>query len=498
MNLNTPAAALAGLERQVAHDLARLNYPASNWVIPRSGPDGKPMLDVLIVGGGMCGQTAAFALMRQGVRNIRIVDRVAAGFEGPWGSYARMQILRSPKHLTGPDLGVASLSYRAWHETVYGLAAWEALHKIDRLDWLRYLVWVRQQVAVPIESRTEMTKIIATEDRLHVDMCRHVDGAGYSVAMERVYARKVVLALGRDGSGDLRWPLLPSFQPEERFRHHNVFHSADDIDFRRLQGKRVAVLGAGASAFDNAATALEAGAAQVTQFVRREFLPQVNKSKWTAFPGFMLGFSSLSDEQRWRFFSYIHDEQVPPPWESVQRCDRHPNFALRLGCPWLDLVSEPQRVQVHLQGSSEFFDAAILATGFDVNLLARDELKAVREHVLIWGDRIDEEEAAEHPDLARFPYLGSGFELLSVSADAPQAIGDIHLFNHGSTLSHGALAGDIPGLATGAHRLARRIVRDLFGADAEGHYERLHAYEEPELENTRYFVPPARRGPGGG
>ena len=40
-------------------------------------------------------------------------------------------------------------------------------------------------------------------------------------------------------------------------------HSADDIDFRRLAGKRMGVLGVGASAFDNAATALEAGAARV-------------------------------------------------------------------------------------------------------------------------------------------------------------------------------------------------------------------------------------------
>jgi len=26
-----------------------------------------------------------------------------------------MDILRSPKHLTGPDLGVAALTYRAYH-----------------------------------------------------------------------------------------------------------------------------------------------------------------------------------------------------------------------------------------------------------------------------------------------------------------------------------------------------------------------------------------------
>jgi hypothetical protein len=35
--------------------------------------------------------------------------------------------------------------------------------------------------------------------------------------------------------------------------------------------------------------ALEAGAAEVTLFVRRSRFPQVNKSKWAAFPGFLRG-----------------------------------------------------------------------------------------------------------------------------------------------------------------------------------------------------------------
>ena len=54
------------------------------------------MLDALVVGAGMCGQTAAFALALEGVRNMRIVDREERGREGPWGTYARMDTLRSP------------------------------------------------------------------------------------------------------------------------------------------------------------------------------------------------------------------------------------------------------------------------------------------------------------------------------------------------------------------------------------------------------------------
>ena len=130
------AAGLAALGATARHDLACLNYPPANWVPERAGPDGKPVLDVLVVGAGMCGQTVAFGLLREGIRNIRVIERERHGREGPWNTTARMPILRSPKHLTGPDLGVPSLTFRAWYEAQHGAEGWAALYKIPRLDWL--------------------------------------------------------------------------------------------------------------------------------------------------------------------------------------------------------------------------------------------------------------------------------------------------------------------------------------------------------------------------
>jgi cation diffusion facilitator CzcD-associated flavoprotein CzcO len=75
--------------------------------------------------------------------------------------------------------------------------------------------------------------------------------------------------------------------------HCRVFHSSDAIDFKRFRAGKVGVLGASASAFDNAAVALGAGAAEAHLFVRRPHLPQINKSKWAAFPGFFLGYRGL-------------------------------------------------------------------------------------------------------------------------------------------------------------------------------------------------------------
>src|SRR5438105_14984855 len=109
---------LAELERLARHELAQLRYPAPNWVLPRTGPGGRSMVDVLVVGGGMCGQTASFALLREGVTNLRCIDRAPRGAEGHWTSFARMNNLRSPKHLTGTDLDIATLTSRSSHEAM--------------------------------------------------------------------------------------------------------------------------------------------------------------------------------------------------------------------------------------------------------------------------------------------------------------------------------------------------------------------------------------------
>ena len=51
-------------------------------------------------------------------------------------------------------------------------------------------------------------------------------------------------------------------------------HTGHAWSGERLRGQRVAVIGAGASAMDAAAEALEHGAAQVTLLVRRPDLPR--------------------------------------------------------------------------------------------------------------------------------------------------------------------------------------------------------------------------------
>ncbi len=480
MNANT---GLALLEEQARHDLARLNFPAANWVPPRDGPDGKPMLDVLVVGAGMCGQTAAYGLKRDGMHNLRVIDREPIGREGPWATFARMQILRSPKHLTGPDLGVASLTYRAWYEARHGAAGWADLYKVPRLEWRDYLLWVRKTVGIEVENGTALVTLEPQGEVLRAEL---VGPRG----RETVYVRQVVLALGREGSGSLRWPRFPSFDPHTGPVSARVLHASTEFDFTAFKGKRIGVLGAGATAFDNAATALEAGAREVLMFARRPALPQVNKSKWTSFPGFFHGFAALPDETRWKFLTHVYSEQVPPPFESVLRCDGHANFALHLGEGWSDVRPGADAVHVSTPKAQYDFDTVIVATGFDVDLMERSEIAAFTRQVETWASRVAPDQAAMHAEAARFPYLGAGFEFIERTPGALPAARNVHLFNWGSAMSHGQLAGDIPGLTIGVNRLTQGIARDLFAADEGQHYEALLKHAEAELKPTRYYVSP--------
>ena len=123
---NAEPATLEALEARLRCDLAYLNYPPKSWVKPRTPNCEDESFDVVVIGGGMVGLASAFALMRNGITNIVVVDAAANGQEGPWVTTARMRTLRSPKILLGPAMGMASLTFRAWFVAQHGGAAWDA------------------------------------------------------------------------------------------------------------------------------------------------------------------------------------------------------------------------------------------------------------------------------------------------------------------------------------------------------------------------------------
>nr|WP_263596836.1 NAD(P)/FAD-dependent oxidoreductase [Pandoraea sputorum] len=452
-------------------DLAWLALPATPWV-PQRSERGHRVLDVAVIGAGMAGLAAAASLNHLGVRTMNF-DRAAHGQEGPWTTTARMPALRTPKHITGPALGLPALTFRAWFEAQFGTNAWDALDTIPRLQWRDYLDWYRRVLSIDVRNEHRVTALIprgnGPEGVVTVSIA--------SPAGEHtVVARHVVLATGMDGLGE---PATPAFI--RTLPRHLWAHSSEPIDGSMLRGQRVGVVGAGASAMDLAATALEAGATRVDLLIRRDTLPRVSKGKGASNPGATHGHVHLPPEWKWRIRRYIDEQGTPPPRASALRVSRHPNASFHFDAPIRDVCQRDDELHVRTAERTFVFDFLVLATGFHFDIERRPELAPLAPYIRRWRDRLGPELSEENAELAGSPDLGPNFEFLERTPGACPGLSRIHCFCAAAVLSHGAVVGNIPGVSKGALRLASGIAAQLYREDIQYHFAELEAYDEAEI-----------------
>jgi cation diffusion facilitator CzcD-associated flavoprotein CzcO len=470
---------LAELEARIRRESAFIDFPNRSWM-PAANGDNTNKYDVVIIGAGQSGLAAAYGLLRERVTNIIVLDSASKGQEGPWTTFARMITLRTPKMLSGLDFGNPSLSPRAWFEAQWGADAWEKVTKIPRELWQDYLAWYRCVLDIPVLNDSKVVAISPLSGGLVV---RTMTGDAF-------FARKVILCTGLDGSG--RWEVpsvVADALPKDRYAH-----TADAIDFEALIGKRIGVLGNGASAFDNAATALEYGAASVSLCLRKNTFPRVNVHKWMETPGFLGQYASLPDLQRWRIMRYITSVSQPPPQDTFWRCRNYGNFSLHVGSPWTRVAMEGGDIVVETPKEQLRFDFLIAGTGISANVKLRPELAEIADEIAIWHDVFTPPPDEVDPYLGRAPYLGPGFEFVEKRPGAAPYLSRIHNFTYGATLSMGLSASSISGMRYGIPRLIRGVVGDLFREDAEAHFQSLLDYDEKEivtldLPDDRALVP---------
>ncbi|MFO0634433.1 MAG: NAD(P)/FAD-dependent oxidoreductase [Nannocystaceae bacterium] len=462
---------LAALEAALARDLELLDYPRRPWLPQLRASGGEPVHDVVIVGGGQGGLVSAFALRREKVERVLVLDDQPLDHAGPWLNFARMNTLRTPKYLTGPDLGIPNLTIQAWFEAQRGRGQWQGLGLVPKETWAEYLAWYRRTLALPVQPDTTVTAIgpDAAPGVLAID-------TRSGETRTRVFARRVVLATGIDGSGAWDVPaMIREGLPRDRWAH-----TRDPIDFEALRGRRIGVLGAGASAFDNAAVALEHGAARVDLYFRRKQLVDVNAYRWAEFVGFLKHMGDLPDPDKWRFIRQILRMGQLPPADTLRRAQAHPGFSLRPGTPWHAVAMRGDNVEVTTPTGVDELDFVIVGTGFVTDLARRPELAALAPHVALWRDRYTPPADETHDDLARHPYLGPGFEFTERVPGTAPWVGQVHNYTFGGLLSLGFGGASISGMKYSVQRLTHAITRSLFCEDREQHLRSLCAYDQAE------------------
>lgn len=463
---------LTALAARVRHELDMLAYPATPWVKPRMHASGAHVYDVLIVGGGQSGLTIANGLIREGVTNILCLDRSPAGYEGPWETFARMGTLRTPKFLVGTELGYPSLSIQSYYAARFGQAAWDAIDRVPRTHWMDYLRWYRQVLNLPVQNDTVVLSVGRAQGGI-IPVEAEVKGIP-----AQYYARRIVLATGYDGCGEWRIPNeIASVVDPAR-----VFHSNGPIDFERMRGKRIGVLGHGASAFDNAARALEHGAQSVDLCFRRKKLPLINPHRWIEFVGFLKHFPDLSDRTRWQVNLHFKKVDQPPARWGFAEAHSYERFAMHPGCPWLKLAQQADgAIEIETPKGKMTFDYLICATGSVLDFGMRPELALFRDEILPWRDVFTPAPEEAHPTLGLFPYLGPYYDFKSRPGGDAETLGRIYAFNFSGIVSMGPHSTSVSGHKYSVPRVLSGLTRSIMLEQESALVPDLMAYNESDL-----------------
>ena len=457
---------LRELEVLVKRDLDLVRYPIKSWVLPKHAPDGGRAYDAIIVGGGQSGLATAFGLKRERIDNILIIDQNSPGREGPWNTYARMWKLRTDKYVGGMDLGLPSLSLRSWFEARHGPGAWEAMERLPREMQHEYLAWYRRLLDLPVRNDCRLTGFSPAADDL-IELKVEMNGvAGV------LWCRTLIFATGIEGNGTRNSLPFIDALPHDRWAH-----TGDTIDFSKLRGRRVGVLGGAASAFDNAAVAAEAGAAEVRLFHRRAELNPTNPVVWGQFNGFLAHFADLDAAQRWRITHHILSFNAAPPADTIQRVANLPNIIRHAGVRWTGAHAANGRTVVETTDGAYDFDFLILGIGYTTDIMARPELAAHAGSIALWRDVYTPPPDLRHEDLSRAPFLGAHFEFQEITPGRAPWLRQVFNFSRGAQLSMGTMAIGLSGIRFGVPRLVHGVSRHLFRSDADLYEAGMKAWQ---------------------
>lgn len=463
-------ATLEQLEALIFRDLNMTRYSSKRWAVPRVGPDGREALNVLIVGAGQAGLAAGFGLMQHRIDKVLIVDESPEGLEGPWSTHARMPTLRTHKDNGGIELGIPNLSMRAWYEVQHGHGSWEALYKVDIRDWHAYLNWYRKVLGLHVRNSTRLSDFGPGPDGLvRVELTT-------DHGTETLFTRTLVFATGMEGNGARYIPSYIAEALEPQLRSH----TNDAIDFAAFAGQRVAVLGGGASAYDNAIKAAEAGAS-VDIHHRMNPVITLNTVTWAEFNGFLAHYPDLSPLEKWEYCLAIMRLKGGPPIATIARAGQLPNLRVHAGQNWMGVRQDGDAVAIEATDGPLVADHVILGTGYSVDLAACDELVPHLSSIALWRDAFTPPPASANPGLAGSPWLGSHFEFQQKTPGCAPWFERVFNFSRGALLSMGVGPVGLSGIKFGVPRLVEGVGKRLFLDDTDVFMQGMQRWYRSDL-----------------
>jgi hypothetical protein len=436
---------LRDLEAQIAVDVEMLRYPVDPLpYTPREG-----MLEVAVIGAGQTGKALAFGLDRFGLRNVRVFDRNPAGLQGPWRNYARNHLLRTRKSETGGlHWGFPNLHFQRWCDLKFGADYFRSIKKIPRLTWAEYLDWFGEVLKLPIEYNVNVS-----------DVAWRPDLECYELETSKGVTRAqfVVLCTGIESAGLQRFPGLV----RENLPSQVYSHTMADLQVDRLADRDIVVIGGGASAFDTANAALDAGARSVDLLVRRENLPPIHRvclaSRWH---GYHRHYIDMSDEMKWAYSLADLDLGVPPPRDTYYEAIRDARFNIYGSAGIEALRYEKGKIVGRYGGAEMRHDFMICGTGSRNSLADQGELQSLLPSIRLWKDGYIPNGLATHPELENSPYLGPALQF-TPRYDRDHFVSRIYYLCSGVAHLSGFRC-NLSGLQYAAERVCHDISRTLF------------------------------------
>jgi len=293
-----------------------------------------------------------------------------------------------------------------------------------------------------------------------------------------------VLATGFDGCGAWRIPPhIAQSVPASACTHSNV-----PIEMRSLMGKRVGILGHGASAFDTAGAALRAGVKSVDICFRRQDIPQINPHRQLEYAGLLKHFAELPAALRWEIAHFFDTRDQPPTQNAYDGATSFSNCRVHAGSPWDEVTytegagASGGVIHVRTPQATFEFDHIICATGVGIDLAARPELSGVARRILTWAESYTPPPELEHPVLGQYPFLGPHYEFKSRTPDSEAWISRIYAYNFCGYVSMGSHSTSVSAHKHSMPRMVRGITARLLGEQIDAIMPGIAAYDEIELK----------------